>query len=90
MLIFAIGGLNLFMGLLMQRCVGENTGDILLDEEGTEIICGYAECPTGYYCGKKTLNPSNDVTNFDNILWALLNVFQCLTLEGWSDIMVMY
>ena len=54
------------------------------------MICGYAECPTGYYCGKKTLNPNNDVTNFDNIFWSLLNVFQCITLEGWSDIMVMY
>ena len=90
MLIFAIGGLNLFMGLLMQRCVDENTGDALLDTEGIEVLCGYAECPTGYYCGKKTLNPNNDVTNFDNIFWALLNVFQCITLEGWSDIMVMY
>jgi len=37
-----------------------------------------------------TLNPNNDVTNFDNIFWALLNVFQCITLEGWSEIMVMY
>ena len=75
MLIFAIGGLNLFMGLLMQRCVAEDTGSLLLDADGEEVICGYAECPAGYYCGKKTLNPNNDVTNFDNIFWALLNVF---------------
>lgn len=36
------------------------------------------------------MNPNSDVTNFDNIFWALLNVFQCITLEGWSEIMVMY
>ena len=30
------------------------------------------------------------MTNFDNIFWAMLNVFQCITLEGWSEIMVMY
>ena len=90
MLIFAIGGLNLFMGMLFQRCVNLETGESLVDDEGEEIICGYEGCPEGYYCGKKTLNPNNDVTNFDNIFWALFNVFQCITLEGWSDIMVMY
>ena len=89
-LIFAIGGLNLFMGMLKQRCVDELTGESFTDDEGEEMLCGSVECPTGYYCGKKTLNPNYDVTNFDNIFWALLNVFQCVTLEGWSDIMVMY
>ena len=44
----------------------------------------------GTFCGKRTLNPNYDVTNFDNIFWAMLLVFQCITLEGWSDIMVMY
>ena len=36
------------------------------------------------------MNPNYDVTSFDNIFWALLAIFQCVTLEGWSDIMVMY
>ena len=90
MLIFAIGGLNLFMGMLMQRCINLETGETYIDDEGEELICGNASCPEGYYCGKKTMNPNNDVTNFDNIFWALFNVFQCITLEGWSDIMVMY
>ena len=89
-LIFAIGGLNLFMGELKQRCINELTGDTLLDDGGDEMLCGSLECPQDYYCGKKTLNPNNDVTNFDNIFWSLLNVFQCITLEGWSEIMVMY
>lgn len=39
-LIFAIGGLNLFMGMLKQRCINEDTGDFLTDEEGEEMICG--------------------------------------------------
>ena len=90
MLIFAIGGLNLFMGMLLQRCFNVDTGELLVDDEGEEIICGYQECPTGYFCGKGTLNPNNDVTNFDNIFWALFNIFQCITLEGWSDIQKMY
>ena len=39
-LIFAIGGLNLFMGMLKQRCVNIQTGDNLLDSDGVEVICG--------------------------------------------------
>lgn len=33
------------------------------------------------------LTPDADYMNFDNILWALLVVFQCMTMEGWTDIM---
>ena len=47
-------------------------------------------CPEGNFCGKRANNPNFDVTNFDNIFWAMLLVFQCITLEGWSEIMVMY
>ena len=90
MLIFAIGGLNLFMGMLKQRCVNLETGGTIYDEEGEEILCQDGSCPEDYFCGKQTLNPNFDVTNFDNIFWGLLNVFQCITLEGWSEIMVMY
>lgn len=30
------------------------------------------------------------LVNFDNIFRAFLTVFQCLTLEGWTDIMYNY
>ena len=78
------------MGMVLQRCVEIDTGMTLLDDDGVEVICGYKECPSGYFCGKQTLNPNNDVTNFDNIFWSLLNIFQCITLEGWSETVVMY
>lgn len=39
-LIFAIGGVNLFSGMLRQRCIEIETGDILLDENLDEVICG--------------------------------------------------
>lgn len=35
-------------------------------------------------------NPNFGVTNLDNIFYAILMVFQCTTLEGWSDIQAMY
>lgn len=90
-LIFAIGGVNLFSGMLRQRCVNLDTGAVQTDEMGDEIICGSVRiCEEGYFCGKRILNPNYDVTSFDNIFWALLAIFQCVTLEGWSDLMVLY
>lgn len=35
-------------------------------------------------------NPDYGTTNFDNILWGLLQVFISITLEGWSEYMVKY
>jgi len=32
-------------------------------------------------------NPNLDITSFDDFLTAILTVFQCVTLEGWSDVM---
>jgi len=46
------------------------------------------ECGGGYYCGKSNTNPNNGATNFDNVLYSLLVVFQTTTLEGWSDVQV--
>jgi hypothetical protein len=91
-LIFAIGGLNLFSGQLMKRCIEKTTGGPLF-VDGNDVLCNKddeSSCPEGFFCGKRTLNPNEDVTNFDNIFWAMLNVFIALTLEGWSEIMVFY
>lgn len=62
-----------------------------MDDGGNQdgAMCGgRAVCPDGYFCGKQNDNPNYGVTNFDNLLYSLLVVFQCITLEGWSDIMV--
>ena len=31
--------------------------------------------------------PNNGITSFDNIAFAMLTVFQCVTMEGWTSIM---
>lgn len=48
----------------------------------------------GYDCGeidqvcKLYWNGPNDgITNFDNFGLAMLTVFQCITLEGWTDVL---
>jgi len=38
-------------------------------------------------CLQNEPNPDSGLTNFDNILYSLLNVFVIITLEGWVDIM---
>jgi hypothetical protein len=88
--VFAIAGTQLLSGYLKKRCVSVETG-IRWDQDGGEYFCGgQNECPEGYFCGKQNENPAYGVTNFDNIAYSLLAVFQCVTLEGWSDIMIMF
>jgi len=43
-------------------------------------------CAPGYWCVEYE-NPNFNITNFDNILLAWLTIFQCISLEGWTDIM---
>ena len=34
-------------------------------------------------------NPLSGTFNFDNILYSMLNIFQIITLEGWTSMMYM-
>ena len=80
-LIFAITGLQMFRGVLQNRCFNPATG---VPEFGLEtVICrGDSNCSTGSLCGKMGLNPNWDVTGFDDLAQAFLMVFQITTLEG--------
>lgn len=41
----------------------------------------------GYECRLFWDGPNNGITNFDNFGLAMLTVFQCVTLEGWTTVM---
>jgi hypothetical protein len=84
-IIFAIAGLQLWSGVLKKRCINEETGRELLDGD----LCGASSWPSGYFWGKTNHNPNYGITNFDNIFFSLLVIFNWVTLEGWSGIMVM-
>lgn len=43
-------------------------------------------CEAGSYCIEQD-SPNFGITNFDNILSAWLTIFQCISLEGWTDVM---
>ena len=67
--------------------------------EGSKMVpCyeGSAEnAPVGAYtcdlsvsqCLEKWEGPNNGITSFDNIAFAMLTVFQCITMEGWTSIL---
>ena len=40
-----------------------------------------------YVCKKGWEGPNFGITNFDNFGLAMLTVFQCITMEGWTDMM---
>jgi Ion transport protein. len=38
-------------------------------------------------CKEMWEGPNHGITNFDNFGLAMLTVFQCVTLEGWTDVL---
>lgn len=44
-------------------------------------------CDEGQICKEGWDGPNYGITNFDNIGYSMLTVFQCITLEGWTDMM---
>uniref|UniRef100_A0A8D8VKH5 Voltage-dependent L-type calcium channel subunit alpha n=1 Tax=Cacopsylla melanoneura TaxID=428564 RepID=A0A8D8VKH5_9HEMI len=40
-----------------------------------------------YICSGYWEGPNKGITNFDNFGLAMLTVFQCITLEGWTDVL---
>nr|XP_014349652.1 PREDICTED: voltage-dependent L-type calcium channel subunit alpha-1F [Latimeria chalumnae] len=41
----------------------------------------------GTECRGKWEGPNGGITNFDNFFFAMLTVFQCITMEGWTDVL---
>lgn len=93
-LIFAIAGLQLLTGLTKQVCftITTGTGDASFNDDlMNQGFCGGASyCPAGDFCGQQIASADYGTTNFDNILWSLLNIFISITLEGWSEFMVKF
>ncbi|OMJ95481.1 hypothetical protein SteCoe_1074 [Stentor coeruleus] len=81
--IFAIAGLQLWSGMLKYRCMDLETGFININQ-----ICGAATCSDNYLCVKSLDNPNYGITNFDNFLFSALTIYQCITLEGWTNVMI--
>ncbi|ODM89302.1 Muscle calcium channel subunit alpha-1, partial [Orchesella cincta] len=92
--IYAIIGLEMFEGQLHQSCFHNITGEMM--DEPDNCGGGYncedeGDADEGEYnywvCRLYWEGPNDGITNFDNIGLAMLTVFQCISLEGWTDVM---
>ncbi|KAG1943378.1 voltage-dependent N-type calcium channel subunit alpha-1B [Pimephales promelas] len=83
---FAIIGVEFYMGKFHLTCFRLDTG-----EKVGDYPCGVEppsrRCPDGTECREYWKGPNYGITNFDNILFAILTVFQCITMEGWTDVL---
>ena len=73
-LIFAIAGLQLFMGMLKKRCFDQYTGI----PESTQFCNSNEQCSylntsdSQYICGKMIENANYGLINFDTLGWSVL------------------
>ncbi|XP_076854618.1 putative voltage-dependent N-type calcium channel subunit alpha-1B [Brachyhypopomus gauderio] len=85
-LMFAIIGLDFYMGKFHHACFRNDTGEL-----AAEFPCGVEApartCDENFSCREYWIGPNFGITNFDNILFAVLTVFQCITMEGWVEIL---
>ncbi|KAL0195474.1 hypothetical protein M9458_009046, partial [Cirrhinus mrigala] len=121
-IIYAIIGLELFMGKMHKTCFFFKDGH--KGQDFIFIICSFlasgiysdrltkscffsgpiseekpAPCAPssahGRHCSPANITqcmmgwegPNDGITNFDNFAFAMLTVFQCITMEGWTDVL---
>uniref|UniRef100_A0A8C6VRU6 Voltage-dependent L-type calcium channel subunit alpha n=1 Tax=Nothobranchius furzeri TaxID=105023 RepID=A0A8C6VRU6_NOTFU len=88
-IIYAIIGLELFIGKMHATCYTVGSELIGEEEPAPCAISGHGrQCPiNGTECREGWHGPNGGITNFDNFLFAMLTVFQCITMEGWTDVL---
>ncbi|XP_024084384.1 muscle calcium channel subunit alpha-1 isoform X2 [Cimex lectularius] len=90
-IIYAIIGLELFSGTLHKTCFKNGTDETMDDPHPCSSIegAGYQcnEVSSEYVCLDGWEGPNFGITNFDNFGLAMLTVFQCITLEGWTEVL---
>ncbi|XP_068453582.1 voltage-dependent L-type calcium channel subunit alpha-1D isoform X4 [Clinocottus analis] len=88
-IIYAIIGLELFIGKMHATCYVINTGALVEEEATPCAVSGHGRhcLLNGTSCKEGWQGPNNGITNFDNFLFAMLTVFQCITMEGWTDVL---
>ncbi|CAB1336266.1 unnamed protein product [Coregonus sp. 'balchen'] len=88
-IIYAIIGLELFIGKMHTTCYLVGTGILAEEEPVPCAMSGHGrQCMiNGTVCREGWHGPNGGITNFDNFLFAMLTVFQCITMEGWTDVL---
>ncbi|XP_049327536.1 calcium channel, voltage-dependent, L type, alpha 1D subunit, a isoform X3 [Astyanax mexicanus] len=88
-IIYAIIGLELFIGKMHATCFLVGSEMISEDEPAPCAVNGHGRTCTinGTECREGWHGPNGGITNFDNFMFAMLTVFQCITMEGWTDVL---
>ncbi|XP_037392014.1 voltage-dependent L-type calcium channel subunit alpha-1D isoform X2 [Pygocentrus nattereri] len=88
-IIYAIIGLELFIGKMHSSCYVNGTRTLAEEEPAPCSLSGHGRHCTvnGTVCKDGWQGPNNGITNFDNFLFAMLTVFQCITMEGWTEVL---
>ncbi|XP_066212111.1 voltage-dependent L-type calcium channel subunit alpha-1F isoform X4 [Saccopteryx leptura] len=88
-IIYAIIGLELFLGRMHKTCYFLGS-DVEAEEDpspcapsGSGRVCTLNQTE----CRGRWAGPNGGITNFDNFFFAMLTVFQCVTMEGWTDVL---
>lgn len=81
--VYSIAGLQVFSGILKQRCISVESGLFLAEE----MVCGYVECPIDYFCGKSIANPYENIINYDTLHSSYMQTLLTVTLDNWTTIM---
>ncbi|KAH9505340.1 hypothetical protein Btru_058406 [Bulinus truncatus] len=97
--IFAIIGLEFYVGIFHNACFKKSSpmrseDDIDLGDEEDIRPCSPQSDSHGLKCQANISvcmsgwrGPNAGITSFDNIGYAMLTVFQCITMEGWTNVM---
>ncbi|CAJ0582996.1 unnamed protein product, partial [Mesorhabditis spiculigera] len=91
--IFAIIGLEFYSGIFHNVCKNDR-GEIENISERPFPCAVKNETQGAYYCDvpgtecvSGWIGPNFGITSFDNIAFAMITVFQCITMEGWTTVM---
>uniref|UniRef100_A0A8C3LGK6 Sodium channel protein n=1 Tax=Chrysolophus pictus TaxID=9089 RepID=A0A8C3LGK6_CHRPC len=90
--VFALIGLQLFMGNLRNKCLQwppdnstfETTVISYFNSSHFLFFC--SQCPEGYICVKAGRNPNYGYTSFDTFSWAFLSLFRLMTQDFWENL----
>ncbi|XP_066559414.1 voltage-dependent L-type calcium channel subunit alpha-1S isoform X2 [Amia ocellicauda] len=91
-IIYAIIGLELFKCKMHKTCYYSGTRIVASVENEKPAPCALGghgrECSiNGTECKGGWVGPNNGITHFDNFGFAMLTVYQCITMEGWTDVL---
>ncbi|XP_066481268.1 voltage-dependent L-type calcium channel subunit alpha-1S isoform X2 [Tiliqua scincoides] len=92
LVIYAIVGQELFKGKMHKTCYFIGTDIIATVENEKPSPCTTAghgrHCSiNGSECRGWWAGPNNGITHFDNFGFSMLTVFQCISMEGWTQVL---